>query len=116
MDITRAAATSRQDDDRDDDRLVRTVAWWGLGLLLPMAVLSGLMTLTSPRAAECLEYGDDCASVPDGLLSSSFWATLVCGLLAVLLPLASRTGVRLAAVLAQWGAQLTLCALILSYA
>ncbi|WP_330459521.1 hypothetical protein OIB37_23215 [Streptomyces sp. NBC_00820] len=116
MDITQAAGAPRQTGDSDSAHALRLWAGWGLGLLLPMTGFSIFVAISSPRATRCLMYGEECASVPDGLLYASFWIAVLGGLLALLWPPASRAGVRLGAVLAQWGAQLTLCALILSYA
>ncbi|POX59865.1 hypothetical protein C3492_30445 [Streptomyces sp. Ru62] len=95
---------------------VRVAAGWGLGLLLPTVFFSTLLTFTSERAGRCLTYGEDCSAVPGRLLHGSFWASLLAGLAALVWPRARWTGARIGAVLVQWGAQLLLAALILSYA
>ncbi|MGW2707421.1 hypothetical protein ACWC4J_00310 [Streptomyces sp. NPDC001356] len=91
-------------------------AGWGLGLLLPTVLFSTLLTFTSERASRCLTYGEECAAVPGWLLYGSFWASLVAGLAVLVWPRARWTGARAGALLVQWGAQLLLAALILSYA
>ncbi|MEU6590250.1 hypothetical protein ABZ923_13715 [Streptomyces sp. NPDC046881] len=98
---------------RDD---VRVAAGWGLGLLLPMVFFCSLVAFTSERAGGCLTYGEDCPAVPGWLLYGSFWVSLVAGGAALVWPRARWTGARIGAVLVQWGAQLLLAALILSYA
>ncbi|UFR02633.1 MULTISPECIES: hypothetical protein [Streptomyces] len=107
--------TARTTDDRVRDD-VRVAAGWGLGLLLPVVVFCALVAFTSERAGRCLAYGQDCSPVPDQLLYGSFWTSLVAGAAVLAWPRTRWAGARVGAVLVQWGAQLLLAALILSYA
>ncbi|WP_326764899.1 hypothetical protein OG978_10255 [Streptomyces sp. NBC_01591] len=59
MDITSTPA-------EHTDRGVRRASWFALGMLVPVSVGSGLLTLSSTRASGCVTYGVQCADVPDG--------------------------------------------------
>lgn len=106
-------ATTRQ---QDTDRRLRRWSGWGLGLLLPMVVLSIVLVLAGERGSRCLTYGEECSPVPDVLLYGCFWTTVATGLAATAWPRARWTGARLATVVVQWTAQVVLAFLILSYA
>ncbi|MFF4699904.1 hypothetical protein [Streptomyces chattanoogensis] len=95
----------------------RGVTGWsvaGLVLLVPTVVVAWIAVLSTYRGSRCLTYGDQCSTVPGGALYGCFGVALAAGLLALVWPRARWTGARTGAVLLQWGAQLTLGALILS--
>ncbi|MGW6925902.1 hypothetical protein ACWGA9_32280 [Streptomyces sp. NPDC054950] len=97
----------------------RAVTVWslaGLGLLLPIVVLAWMTVLSTPRGGRCLMYGEQCSAVPGEALYGCFFGTIAAGLLALAWPRDRWAGVRAGVVLLQWGAQLTLGALILSAA
>ncbi|MEV6052267.1 hypothetical protein [Streptomyces sp. NPDC052107] len=64
--------------------------------------------------AACLQYGEQCSTIPGHALYGAFWPAVFAGLAALVRPRARWTYARLWAVFVQWGAQLTLGALILS--
>ncbi|MFC7985639.1 hypothetical protein [Streptomyces sp. NPDC057336] len=86
----------------------------GLVLLLPTVVVAWLAVLATERGGRCLTYGEQCPSVPGEALWACFWAAAVLGALALAWPRTRWTSARCGAVVLQWGAQLTLGALILS--
>ncbi|MFE1201696.1 hypothetical protein HUT15_13155 [Streptomyces sp. NA03103] len=86
----------------------------GLVLLLPTVVLAWIAVLASERGSRCLTYGEQCSRVPGDALWACFWASAALGVLALAWPRARWVPARCAAVLLQWGAQLTLGALILA--
>ncbi|MEU3957503.1 MULTISPECIES: hypothetical protein [Streptomyces] len=95
----------------------RTVTGWsvaGLVLLVPTVVVAWIAVLATYRGSRCLTYGEQCSTVPGEALYGCFWVALAAGLLALMWPRARWTGARIGVVLLQWGAQLTLGALILS--
>ncbi|MHB9859002.1 hypothetical protein [Streptomyces sp. YIM S03343] len=109
---TTSATTHQQDTDRG----LRKWSGWGLGLLLPMVVLSCVPVLASGRGSRCITYGDECSAVPGAFLYGCFWTAVVAGLTALLWPRARWTGARAGIVVVQWTAQVVLACLILSYA
>ncbi|WP_329411969.1 hypothetical protein OG802_18740 [Streptomyces sp. NBC_00704] len=95
----------------------RAVTGWsvaGLVLLVPSVVMAWLAVVSTPRGGNCLMYGEECSTVPHEALEGCFWFALAVGLLALVWPRTRWTGARTGTVLVQWGAQLTLIALILS--
>lgn len=95
----------------------RVVTRWsvvGLVLLVPTVVVASIAVLTSRRAGLCLTYGEHCSTVSGEALYGCFWGALAAGLLALVWPRVRWTGARVGVVLLQWGAQITLGALILS--
>ncbi|CAM5493137.1 hypothetical protein SALBM311S_03397 [Streptomyces alboniger] len=86
----------------------------GLVLLLPTVVLAWLVVLAGERGSRCLTYGERCSTIPGGLLHGLFYAALAAGVAALVWPRALAVPARAGAVLLQWGAQLTLGAMILS--
>ncbi|MEU9069712.1 hypothetical protein AB0E06_31105 [Streptomyces sp. NPDC048109] len=86
----------------------------GLVLLLPTVVLAWTAVLASERGSRCLTYGEQCSRVPGDALWACFWASAALGVLALTWPRTRWVPARCAAVLLQWGAQLTLGALILA--
>jgi hypothetical protein len=97
--------------------VARTVTGWsvaGLVLLVPTVVVAWIAVLATYRGSRCLTYGEQCSTVPGEALHGCFWVALAAGLLALMWPRARWTGARIGVVLLQWGAQLTLGALILS--
>ncbi len=95
----------------------RALTGWsvaGLVLLLPTVVVAWLTVLATERGGRCLTYGEQCSTVPGDALWGCFWAAAVLGVLATAWPRTRWTPARYGAVALQWGAQLTLGALILS--
>jgi hypothetical protein len=95
----------------------RVVTRWsvaGLVLLVPTVVVAWIVVLSTDRGGRCLTYGEHCSTVPGEALYGCFWGALAAGLLALVWPRARWTGARSGVVLLQWGAQITLGALILS--
>ncbi|MBG0852873.1 hypothetical protein I2W78_13730 [Streptomyces spinoverrucosus] len=86
----------------------------GLLLLLPTVAVAWVAVLATERGSRCLTYGEQCSTIPSGVLHAFFWAALALGALALAWPRARWQYARLGAVLVQWGAQLTLGSLILS--
>ncbi|MFI5678840.1 hypothetical protein [Streptomyces cellulosae] len=86
----------------------------GLVLLLPTVGLAWIAVLATERGSRCLTYGEQCSTVPGGLLHGLFWAALAAGVLALAWPRTQAVSARAGAVLVQWAAQLTLGVLILS--
>lgn len=86
----------------------------GLVLLLPTVGLAWLAVLATERGSRCLTYGEQCSTVPGSVLYGVFYASLAAGVAALAWPRARWTPLRGGAVLVQWGAQLTLGAMILS--
>ncbi|KUN92125.1 hypothetical protein [Streptomyces resistomycificus] len=86
----------------------------GLVLLLPTVVLAWIAVLASERGSRCLMYGEECSTIPGGLLYGLFCAALAAGVLALAWPRTRAESARAGAVVVQWGAQLTLGAMILS--
>jgi hypothetical protein len=86
----------------------------GLVLLLPTVFVAWIAVLATERGSRCLTYGEHCSSVPGEALWGVFWLAFAAGLLALLWPRTWWTSARVGAVLLQWGAQLTLGAMILS--
>ncbi|MFD5076146.1 hypothetical protein [Streptomyces sp. NPDC058371] len=99
---------------RPAHRALSLWAGWGLGLLVPTVVLAWIAVLSGERGTNCLMYGEECSPVPGSLLYGCFWTALAAGVLALALPRTRSTWARSGTVLLQWGAQLTLGALILS--
>ncbi|WP_162833281.1 hypothetical protein [Streptomyces sp. CB09001] len=95
-------------------RALTTGSVAGLVLLLPTVVLAWTVVLASERGSRCLTYGEQCSRVPGGALWACFWASAALGALALALPRTRWTPARCGAVVLQWGAQLTLGALILA--
>ena len=95
----------------------RTLAVVGLVLLVPVTILTAIMTLSTDHATRCVMYGEGCSSVSFALIQNLFIASMVVGLVAALWP---KTWQRYArtwrgVVAAQWGAQLVMAVAILSY-
>ncbi|MFF3329131.1 hypothetical protein ACFYWX_06135 [Streptomyces sp. NPDC002888] len=86
----------------------------GLVLLLPTVVVAWLAVLSTERGSRCLTYGEQCSTVPGTVLYGVFYASLAAGVVALAWPRTRWTPARSGAVALQWGAQLTLGALILS--
>lgn len=86
----------------------------GLALLLPTVVLAWIVVFASERGSRCLTYGEQCSRVPGDALWACFWVSAALGVLALAWPRARWTPARWAVVVLQWGAQLTLGALILA--
>ncbi|WP_121748904.1 hypothetical protein [Streptomyces sp. E2N166] len=86
----------------------------GLVLLLPTVLVAWLAVLASESGADCLMYGERCPTVPGAALWACFWAAAGLGVLALAWPRTRWPAARCWAVVLQWGAQLTLGALILS--
>ncbi|KOU59116.1 hypothetical protein ADK57_34410 [Streptomyces sp. MMG1533] len=86
----------------------------GLVLLLPTVVLAWLAVLAGERGSRCLTYGEQCSTIPGGLLYGMFCAALAAGVAALAWPRTLAVYARAGAVVVQWGAQLTLGAMILS--
>ncbi|OWA08941.1 hypothetical protein B9W62_14210 [Streptomyces sp. CS113] len=95
-------------------RALTTGAVAGLVLLLPTVVLAWLVVLASERGGRCLTYGEQCSGVPGGALWACFWASAALGAVALAWPRTRWAPARCAAVVLQWGTQLTLAALILA--
>ncbi|MEV1063349.1 hypothetical protein [Streptomyces sp. NPDC050263] len=92
------------------------VGWAVAGLvsLLPTVVLAWLAAVSTERGGRCLMSGEQCSTIPGSALYAVFWLSVAAGLTALVRPRARWTYARLGAVLVQWGAQLTLGAMILS--
>ncbi len=86
----------------------------GLALLLPTVLLAWIVVFNSERGGHCLMYGEQCSRVPGDALWACFWASAALGVLALAWPRTRWVPARCAAVLLQWGTQLTLGALILA--
>ncbi|MFH9731311.1 hypothetical protein [Streptomyces sp. NPDC017260] len=86
----------------------------GLVLLLPTVLVSWILVFASERGSGCLMYGEHCSTVPGAALWACFWAAVVLGVSAPAWPRTRWPSARCWAVGLQWGAQLTLGALILS--
>ncbi|MFJ8084228.1 hypothetical protein ACIQ6Y_26875 [Streptomyces sp. NPDC096205] len=87
---------------------------YGLLLLLPTVVVSWIVVLSTDRGGRCLMYGEHCSPVPGAVVWGFFWTAAGAGVLALVWPRTRWSYARSGAVLVQWGAQLTLSALILS--
>jgi hypothetical protein len=97
------------------DRTLRVLALIQLGLLIPSALGSALVPLSSPRMIQCLDYGDSCSSV-------GFWPVLafaasgVLGILTLVCPRNALPRVtRGLVVCGQAAALVVMVALILNY-
>ncbi|MFD9395959.1 hypothetical protein ACFWBB_36030 [Streptomyces sp. NPDC060000] len=99
---------------RAKDRFVIGWAVTGLVSLLPTVGLAWLAVLATERGSRCLTYGEQCSTVPGTALHGMFWLSVLAGLSALIWPRARWTYARVGAVGVQWGAQLTLGAMILS--
>ncbi|MFG2127949.1 hypothetical protein ACGFNV_09120 [Streptomyces sp. NPDC048751] len=86
----------------------------GLVLLLPTVGLAWLAVLATERGSRCVTYGEQCSTIPGSVLYGVFYASLAAGVAALAWPRTRWTALRGGAVLVQWGAQLTLGAMILS--
>ncbi|MEV5283501.1 hypothetical protein [Streptomyces sp. NPDC051994] len=86
----------------------------GIVLLVPTVVIAGVAVLSTQRGSRCATYGEQCSTVPGEALYGCFGVALAAGLVALVWPRARWTDARFGTVLVQWGAQLTLGALILS--
>ncbi|MFD7711576.1 hypothetical protein [Streptomyces sp. NPDC059786] len=95
-------------------RLLAVGAVTGLIMLLPIVVLAWLAVLSTDRGTGCLMYGEGCSDVPGGLLWALFWTALTAGVTAVVWAPDRWPAARTGTVLLQWGAQVTLAALIMS--
>ncbi|QNP70523.1 hypothetical protein IAG44_14455 [Streptomyces roseirectus] len=100
--------------DTATDRHVSILAGWGLGLLLPMTVLSYLAHLATERGTQCLMNGVGCSTLPDGALPSLFLLATAAGIAALVWPRAKAPGVRYGALAVQWVGQFVLASLLLS--
>ncbi|MEU0334722.1 hypothetical protein [Streptomyces sp. NPDC006193] len=112
MDTTtaqQAALTPRQ-----RDAFLTGWAVAGLAALLPTVGLAWLVVLSGERGSRCLMYGEQCPAIPGSALYGAFWPALAAGAAALAWPRGRWTGARAGAVFVQWGAQLTLGALILA--
>ncbi|WSQ11507.1 hypothetical protein OG604_29290 [Streptomyces sp. NBC_01231] len=58
----------------------------GLVLLLPTVVLAWLVVLAGERGSRCLTYGEQCSTIPGGLLHGLFYASLAAGVAALAWP------------------------------
>ncbi|MGW2745254.1 hypothetical protein [Streptomyces sp. NPDC001450] len=99
---------------RQKDGLITGLAVTGLASLLPIVGLAWIVVLSGERGSRCLMYGEQCSTIPGPALYGAFWLALAAGVGALAWPRARWTHLRLGAVLVQWGAQLTLGAMILS--
>ena len=99
---------------RHKDRFITGWAVAGLASLLPIVALSWVVVLSGERGSRCLMYGEQCSTIPGYALRDAFFLALVAGTAALAWPRARWTYARLWAVFVQWGAQLTLGAMILS--
>ncbi|MEU3030458.1 hypothetical protein ACPCBC_17315 [Streptomyces incarnatus] len=99
---------------RQKDRFISGWAIAGLVLLLPIVVLSWAVALSGERGTACLMYGEGCSAIPGSALYTAFWLALAAGVAALVWPRGRGTYSRAWAVVVQWGAQLTLGAMILS--
>lgn len=108
-------ATARPDAG---DRAARITALVALVLLVPTAIGSLVLTLASERASGCVTYGVDCAQMSPVLVAAAFLVSAVSGVLAAAWPhrRAPFEGWRGLLITVQISAQVTLAALILSYA
>ncbi|MFJ3224433.1 hypothetical protein ACIPJS_13910 [Streptomyces sp. NPDC086783] len=86
----------------------------GLLLLVPTFVVAWLLVLSTERGSKCLTDGEGCSSVPYEDVYGCFFAALAAGALALLWPRTRWVVVRSGVVMLQWGAQLTMGALILT--
>ncbi|MFJ6070287.1 hypothetical protein ACIQFU_05480 [Streptomyces sp. NPDC093065] len=107
-------AAGRPSPARLSARALTTGAVTGLVLLLPTVVLAWIVVLASDRGSRCLTYGEQCSQVPGDALWACFWASAALGVLALVRPRTRWAPARCAAVVLQWGTQLTLGALILA--
>ncbi|MGN5379991.1 hypothetical protein BIV25_36910 [Streptomyces sp. MUSC 14] len=96
------------------DRFITVWAVVGLLSLLPIVVLAWLVVLSGERGSRCLEYGEQCSAIPGSALYTVFWLALATGVGALVWPRARWRSARAGAVWLQWGAQLTLGAMILN--
>lgn len=96
------------------DRFISGWAVAGLVSLLPIVVLCWIVVLSGERGSTCLEYGEQCSTIPGSALYGAFWLALLTGVTALVWPRARWTYARLWTVFVQWGAQLTLGAMILN--
>ncbi|MEL3949102.1 hypothetical protein [Streptomyces sp. LNU-CPARS28] len=112
---SRSTAAPRSDAG---DRAARITALVALVLLVPIAIGSLVLTLSSERASGCLTYGVDCARVSPALAAGAFLVSAVSGVLAAAWPHRREPfeGWRGLLITVQISAQVTLAALILSYA
>ena len=95
----------------------RTLSLWaglGLVLLLPMVGASYVLSFLSEEAGRCLNYGEGCPTLPDGVLHAFFWSSVALGLTAAALPRTRWAPARYGAVIVQWCAQSVLCLLIVN--
>ncbi|MFH8338687.1 hypothetical protein [Streptomyces sp. AM6-12] len=99
---------------RQQDRLITGWAVAGLVLLLPTVVLSWAVVLSGERGTRCLMYGEGCSDIPGWALYAAFALALLAGIVALAWPRGRGTYSRSWTVFVQWGAQLTLGAMILS--
>ncbi len=88
----------------------------GLVLLVPVVLVAWLLVLASDHGSQCLMYGAPCSPVPGELLWALFHVALGSGLLALTWPRTQGKSARCGVVVLQWGAQLLLGLLILTYA
>ncbi|KUN84602.1 hypothetical protein [Streptomyces griseoruber] len=99
---------------RQTDRFLIGWAAAGLVSLLPTVGLAWLAVWSGERGSRCLTYGERCSTVDGTTLYTLFWLSVLAGLTALVWRRAGASYVRPAAVLVQWGAQLTLGAMILT--
>ncbi|MGW1166089.1 hypothetical protein [Streptomyces sp. NPDC002550] len=110
-------ATTEQQVTPTPQQMDRFITGWavaGLVSLLPIVILSWIVVLSGERGSMCLEYGEQCSTIPGYALYDAFCLAVFAGLAALVWPRARWTYARLWAVFVQWGAQLTLGALILN--
>lgn len=117
MNETASAETNAAADaDAAHDRRLRTAAKVGVGLLIPTAIISIVLSLMTERAADCIMNGNQCSNFPAPAIFGAFHVAAALGLFAAVcprerlpFPTARSWGIKL-----QWLAQLTLAMLLLA--
>ena len=115
MNETASAETGAADPDTAHDRTLRTAAKAG-ALLLPTALISILLSLTTERAGRCLTYGEQCSATPGWAIFGALLASAALGIYAASCPqerLPFPTA-RSWAVKLQWLAQLVMAMMLLT--
>ncbi|MGR3934774.1 hypothetical protein [Streptomyces sp. BRA346] len=117
MNETASAEPSAADTpDAGHDRRLRTAAKVGVGLLIPTAIISIVLSLMTERAADCITNGNQCSAIPGPVIFGAFLVSAALGLFAASCPqqrLPFSTA-RSWAVKLQWLAQLTMAMLLLA--
>ncbi|EFL23259.1 hypothetical protein SSOG_02973 [Streptomyces himastatinicus ATCC 53653] len=111
-----AEPSAAEAPDAAHDRRLRTAAKVGVGLLIPTAIISIILSLMTERAADCIMNGNRCSSIPAPVIFGAFLVSATLGLFAASCPrgrLPFPTA-RSWAVKLQWLAQLTMAMLLLA--